>query len=152
MDPLSAIVGALVAGASAAATNVASRAVSDAYDGLKSIIATRFNRKAAVEMIEEKPDSRAAQEGLEGTLREAKVDQDPDVMRLAEILAAALKDLPPTDLSRANITAGDIDGYRDAIVRGLNATGNVQIGNITARTGDAMLSDVSAGAPPPKNR
>jgi len=40
MDPISAIVGALVAGASAAATDVASKAVKDAYDGLKALILT----------------------------------------------------------------------------------------------------------------
>ena len=34
MDPISAIVGALVAGASVAATEVASKAVKDAYEGL----------------------------------------------------------------------------------------------------------------------
>jgi len=43
MDPISAIVGALVAGASVAATEVASKAVKDAYEGLKSYLATRFN-------------------------------------------------------------------------------------------------------------
>jgi len=46
MDPVSAIVGALVAAATAAAKDIASKAVSDAYDGLKTLIVTRFKRKA----------------------------------------------------------------------------------------------------------
>jgi ribosome maturation protein Sdo1 len=152
MDPISAIVGALVAGASAAATDVASKAVKDAYDGLKSLIATRFKRKAAVEMVEEAPESPAAREALSNALKEAKVDRDPDVAKKAEDLAMALKALGTEKLQRANIKIGDVDGYINAIVSGLKATGNVEVGNVIARSGDAIVSNVNAGDLPPKNR
>jgi hypothetical protein len=152
MDPISAIVGALIAGASAAAKDVASKAVSDAYNGLKNLIATRFKRKAAIEMVEEAPESPAAREALSGALKEVKADHDPEVARLAEALARALKDLGADKLQRANIKIGDVDGYRDAIVRGLKATGNLEVGDVIGRGGDAIVSNLSAGESPPKNR
>jgi hypothetical protein len=152
MDPISAIAGALVAGASAAATDVASDAVKETYDSLKRLIATRFKRKAAIEMVEETPQSPAARDALNGALREAKVDRDPDVMKLAEALAAALKDIGADKLQRASIKIGDVDGYRDAIVRGLTAAGDIDVGNVIARSGDAIVSNITAGDPAPKNR
>jgi hypothetical protein len=51
MDPLSAIVGAIAAGATAAASGVANKVVSDAYDALKNLVASRFGRKAAIEAV-----------------------------------------------------------------------------------------------------
>jgi hypothetical protein len=152
MDPLSAIVGALIAGATAAASDVASKSVKDAYDGLKNLIATRFKRKAAVEMVEEAPASSAAHDALAGALKEAKVDHDPEIIKLAGALAAALKELSPGDLQRAGIKIGDVDGAYNAIISGLSAEGSVELGNITARSGDAIVSNISAGNTPGKNR
>jgi len=98
-------------------------------------------------MVDEVPESPAAREALTGALKESKVDKDPDVLKFAEALTTAVKDLAPDKLHRANIKVGDVDGYPDAIVHGLKATGNVEAGNVTARTGDAVVSDVTAGAP-----
>lgn len=152
MDPISAIVGALVAGATAATKDVASKAVKDAYDALKDLIAKRFRRKAAVEMVEEAPKSPAAREALAGALKEANVDSDSDVIRLAGALAAALNNLGPDTLQRVGIKIGDLDGYRDAIVRRLQTTGKIEVGNLIARGGDAIVSDLIAGDPTLKNR
>jgi hypothetical protein len=151
MDPISAIAGALIAGASAAATDVASKAVKDAYEALKNLIATKFKRKAAIEMVEEAPESPAAHEALNGALKEAKVDRDPDIAKLAEALTAALQDLGSEKLTRAKIKIGDVDGFRNAIVRNLAASGDVEVGNVTARGGDAVVSDLIAGDATKKN-
>jgi len=145
MDPISAIVGALAAGATAAVSNVASKEIKDAYDALKELIATRFRRKAAVDMVEEAPHSPAAQLALGSALREVDAGADPDVHRLAEVLVAALRRIGSEELQRIDLTIGDVDGYRDAIVRGLTASGHVSVGNVIARGGDAIVSNISAG-------
>jgi membrane-bound ClpP family serine protease len=150
MDPVSALVAAIVAGATAAATDVATSTIKDAYQGLKSLIATKFRRKAAVEMIEEAPDSLAAKDALGAALQEVKADKDPEVLKLAESLTAALKALGPDQLQRAKIKIGDVDGARNAIVKNLSALGDITVGNMTARSGDAVVSNLTAGVPPKK--
>lgn len=146
MEPISAIVGAIAAAALAAGQEVASQAVKDAYGALKEALAKRFHRKAAVEAVEEAPDSAAARGALEGALKETGADQDADIMRLAEALAAALNELPAEKLGAASIEVGQVRGYRNALVRGLSATGSVKLAGITAETGDATLENVQAGA------
>jgi hypothetical protein len=152
MDPISAIVGALAAGAAAVASNVANKAVSDAYDSLKSIIATRFRRKAAVETIEEAPESASARAALGGALKETGADSDSEVKKLALALAAALHELGDQHLGRANIKIGDVDAYRHAIVRDLAASGTIAIDRVIARTGDVIVEHVEAGSSSKKNR
>ena len=62
MDPVSIVAGALVAGAVAGTTNVASQAVMDAYAGLKRLIVRRFGSQAdvadALARLEARPDSK----------------------------------------------------------------------------------------------
>ena len=150
MDPVSAIVGALVAGVLAAAKDVASKAVSDAYNGLKSLIVTRFKRKAPIEAIEEAPESESARAALGGALTETGADRDPEVMRLAQTLTEALKAIDPNKLESANIKIGDVEGYRDAIVRGLTASGSVTVDHVKALRGDAVVEQIQAGLAPKK--
>jgi hypothetical protein len=60
MDPISLIVAAVVAGASAAARETAGTAVKDAYSGLKELIRRRFSgdkdAEAQLEQAEQNPD------------------------------------------------------------------------------------------------
>jgi len=150
MDPVSAIVGAIVAGASAVASNVGAKAVSDAYDGLKNLIVAKCKRKAAVEMVEKAPHSPASKDALHKALVEVKADKDPIVLELAGALATALHALGPDELQRADIKIGDVDGFRNAIVKNLSATGNIDVGNVIARSGDAEVSGLTAGSQPKK--
>lgn len=146
MEPLSALVGALVAGAAAGASAVASDAVKDSYAALKQLILARFKRKAALEMIEEAPESPAAQAALRDTLKEVKADSDQEVLKSADKLLEALNALGHERLQQAHVKIGDVVGYRDAIVREVSATGDVETGDIIARTGDAMVTGITAGA------
>ena len=152
MDPISAIIGALIAGATAAAKDVATEAVKDAYSSLKQLIAARYRRKAPLEAVEEAPDSASARDALGGALKETGADRDPEVMKLAENLAAALQALGPDTLRRANIEIEIVKGYRDAIVRGLDAEGSVKIGKVEAERRDAIVENVRAGSIAPQTR
>ena len=96
MEPVTAtIVAALVAGAVAAATDVATDAIKSAYSGLKSLITTKFGKKAdvedAVEKVEAKPDSKARQAVLEEELETAKASEDAEVVKMAKALLELLE-------------------------------------------------------------
>ena len=151
MDPVSAIAGAIAAGAAVAATEVASLAVKDAYAGIKELIVTKFKRKSALAAIEETPTSPAAREGLTATLKEVGAGEDHQLLMLADKLTAALEALGSENLAPSSVELGDLRGYRNAIVRGISATGNIKIGKVTSESGDAIVENVRAGNPIPKN-
>jgi hypothetical protein len=145
MDPLSAVVGAVTGAAVALAKEIASKAVSDAYDRLKNVIASRFRRKSAIEALEEAPDSPSARAGLEGALKESKAFKDREVLERASELAAALRTLDPSKLQKANLTIEDLESYRNILLKNLSSTGDLSIRRLTA-DGDIVIDQASAGA------
>ena len=61
MDPiLTTILAALVAGAAAKAKDMASKGVSDAYDGLKALLIRKLGRGGVVQSVEDEPESEQA--------------------------------------------------------------------------------------------
>jgi hypothetical protein len=88
MDPISLIVAALAAGATAAAKDTAANVVKDTYAGLKALIRHRFggNRaaEAALEQSERQPDSDPA--GLAEQLRAVAADRDEELLKAAKAL------------------------------------------------------------------
>ncbi len=84
MDPVTIVVMALVAGAAAAAKDVAAQTVKDGYAGLKALIVHKFGGKAdvasAVDQVEKKPDSEGRKTMLAEELSAAGVAQDDDVV------------------------------------------------------------------------
>lgn len=95
-DPLSIIVGALIAGAGAAAKDVAGKAVKDAYQGFKALVVRKFGGQADVEDalagVEKKPDSEARQNVLKEELTTAGAAQDSELVRQAQALLELLKE------------------------------------------------------------
>ena len=95
MEPLTLILGALAAGATAAAKDTASQAIKDAYAGLKTLIQRRFAEKKAPEgemaltKYEEKPDVWEAP--LKDALVETDTDQAAEILKAAEALKQALE-------------------------------------------------------------
>jgi hypothetical protein len=92
MDPVSLIVAALAAGASAALKDTAGQAVKDAYAGLKSLLKRKLaNKPPAQEVIEQHekaPD--AWRRPLENELNQASVGDDEEIVRSAQQLHALL--------------------------------------------------------------
>ncbi|MEM7014171.1 MAG: hypothetical protein AAF585_22145, partial [Verrucomicrobiota bacterium] len=88
MEPVSLIVGALIAGAS----KVAPEAVQDAYKGLKKLITDKYNRdkapnlENAIRSIEQKPDSAGAKAMLEEEIPVAEILTDEDILKAAQVL------------------------------------------------------------------
>jgi hypothetical protein len=98
MDPTTLIIGALAAGAAAAAKDTASQAVKDAYAGLKALIQRRFAEKKLPtgEMVlteyEEDPD--VWKKPLESALVKTETHQAEEVLEAVEVLKQALEQTP----------------------------------------------------------
>jgi hypothetical protein len=90
MDPVSLIVAALAAGASAALKDTAGQAVQDAYGGLKSLLKRRLGEKRRTEDVvdrhEEAPD--VWEKPLHDELAKAGLADDEEVIRAAQELLA----------------------------------------------------------------
>lgn len=89
MEPISLILAALVAGATAATKDTAGVAVKDAYEGLKALIKKKFEKDALAQaMVEAKPeDIKQAEALLRNKITEAGIDQDVEILKAAaEIL------------------------------------------------------------------
>src|SRR5689334_9003939 len=95
MDPfIVTIVGALAAGAAAAAKNVATTAIGDAYAGLKRLIASRYQRAAAsADDVEADPTSTPEQQVLAKKLDQAGASGDAELKAAARALLEALEAL-----------------------------------------------------------
>jgi hypothetical protein len=95
MEPITLIVGALSAGAAAAAQDTASQAIKDAYAGLKALIQRRFAEKKkpegemALKKYEEKPAVWEAP--LKDAIKETETDKADEILKAAEALKRALE-------------------------------------------------------------
>lgn len=86
MEPISLILAALVAGATAASQDVAGNVIKDSYQGLKSLIQRKFKKEDALgkAMVEAKPEEIKQTEGLlKNKMAEAGVDKDEEIVKLA---------------------------------------------------------------------
>jgi len=98
MEPVTLIIGALAAGAAAAAKDTASQAVKDAYAGLKSLIQKQFTDKkyskgeTALSEYEGDPDT--WEKPLSKSLIETGADKSPDIRNSVETLKKALEAMP----------------------------------------------------------
>jgi hypothetical protein len=95
MDPITVtIVSALAAGAAAAAKDVATDAIKDAYAGLKQLIVDRYRKTSeAVDLVTAAPASRARQAVLAEELEETDAIQDAELKAAAQKLLDAVDEL-----------------------------------------------------------
>jgi hypothetical protein len=145
---LAGIIGALAAGALAKAGEVGGRAVADAYDGLRSVIVRKLGKGGAVQNVEDDPRSDEAQAALADALTKAGLAADPELADHAEALRAAVASAPGT--GGADIEVGDIVAKANVLVNNLVATGRIKLGDLRAETGNATLTNLTAGAAAPK--
>jgi hypothetical protein len=121
MDPVSLVVAALVAGATAGTKDTASAAIADAYAGLKALVRRRFggepDAESELEQIEQGGDPAA----LERRLEAAGVDED-----LVKQATGLLERLDP-DGSREGKYRVQITGGQGTVV-GDNATVTMNFG------------------------
>jgi hypothetical protein len=145
---LTSIVGALTAGALAKAGDVGGRAVADAYDVLRALIVRKLGKGGAVQSVEDEPRSEPAQLVLAEALAKADLAGDPELTQHAEALRTAIDRAAGS--GGAAIEVGDIFGKANVLVSNLVATGQIKLSDIRADTGDATLTNLTAGADSPK--
>ena len=93
MDPVSLIVGALAAGASAGLTETATSAVKDAYTSLRALVSRLFaGRPVAEAVVEEhaKAPTGPYRETLKAELERAGAGADPQIVATAQRLMEAV--------------------------------------------------------------
>jgi hypothetical protein len=127
MDPISLILGALAAGATASLQETAGQAVKDAYAGLKALLIRKFENKpvanTALEEHEKQPE--VWEKPLEQALKEANADQDEDVVQAAQRLLTLINpQQAQAGKYNVNIT-GDVQGF----VQGDNARVKMNFGD-----------------------
>ena len=92
MDPLTtAIVAAL-------ASDLTKTAIKNSYNALKNALKKKFGSESdlveAVNGLEKKPDSEGRKATLQEEVENAKVNDDPEIIQLAQDLLAQLKEQP----------------------------------------------------------
>lgn len=145
---LGSIIGALAAGALAKAAEIGGLAVADAYDGLRALIVRKLGKGGAVQSVEDEPQSETAQAALAEALTKAGLAADPELTKLAETLRAAIAGA--AGAGGADIEVGNIVAKVNVLVNNLVASGRIKLGDLTAETGDATLTNLTAGAVPKK--
>jgi hypothetical protein len=142
MDPISIVVSAVVAGASAALKDTTGMVIKDAYAGLKQFIFDRY-RAVSVDLVEQEPTSQSRELVLKEDLQKAGADKDEELLRRAQALLDAIERQPPdqaaalgVDLQRvkaANIRAKEIvaagTGFR---AKDVEASGDINLGVVRA--------------------
>jgi hypothetical protein len=141
---LASVIGALAAGALAKAGDIGGRAVTDAYDALRALIVRKLGKGGAVQSVEDEPRSEAAQAALVEAVTKAGLVADPELAQHAEALRTAIDGAAGS--GGAAIEVGDIFGRVNVMVDRLVATGRIKLGDIRAETGDATLTNLTAGA------
>ena len=96
MDPLTLIVTALVAGASAGLQGTATDFIKDTYAGLKQLVVSRFpHAKAAVEDMDNNPTDEESKKLVERRLGKLDATQVTEIVQQAEHLLQAVQQVAP---------------------------------------------------------
>ena len=122
MDPITtAIVSAL-------ASDLTKAAIKNSYNALKNALKKKFSSESdlidAVEKLEKKPNSEGRKATLQEEVNNAKIDDDPEILQLAQDLLDQLKEQP----GGQQVIAQTISNVKYAATSG---TGTASIGNVT---------------------
>ncbi len=142
MEPFTAsLVGALAAGAVAAAKDTATQAIKDAYAGIRRYIKDRY---AAVQLepFEKEPDSKGQQLVVQEKLEKAGADQDPELPKLLKEFVEALKAQAPDAGKTVGVDLENIRAAIDVQIRRVGGEGPVKIKDVGAGSGSVTIEDV----------
>jgi len=81
-----------------ALANLGQTAIQDAYNAFKAALQKKYGIKSelleSVDKLEQKPDSKARRNLVEEEVANAKADQDPKLLQIANELVEKLKEIP----------------------------------------------------------
>lgn len=117
MDPITtAIVTALLAGAASGTTEAGKKAIIDAYEGLKGLFKKKYGQDSelvkAVNHLEDEPESKPLQAGLQKELESVTASKDFEVLETAQALLSALNQSQEKldNIQQAHTMIGNIQG------------------------------------------
>ncbi|WP_117191267.1 hypothetical protein [Rhizobium terrae] len=139
MDPISALVAIIAAGATSALKETAGQAVKDAYAGVKALLIPRLKSFAELDAEPAKEENR--QKVVE-EIKSTAANDDQEILDRIGQLQAALQARPAADLAKAGVSIEDLKAAGDILIKnvkygryfhvqGLNsATGKIDIGGL----------------------
>lgn len=126
MEPVTIVVAALAAGATAAIKSTAEQAIKDAYASFKEMIQRKYGI-TSVEALEHKPDSKPKQLSVQEDLTDTGAGNDMELLDQAKVLLDVIKTHDQTAGASINIGLDEIEAayfkLKDAA-----ATGNLNVG------------------------
>jgi hypothetical protein len=148
MDPISVIVTALASGAAAALKPATEKVVTDAYNGIKALIVSRY-KGVEIATLEQKPDSAARKDLVKEGLEAAKADEDTELFTRAQALIDAVLKHAPSAVTAAGLRIEDVEA-ESVFLRRILADGAVELKQLRLRK-DLVVEDLKAGVSSSKN-
>lgn len=154
MEPVIITIAAAVAlGAAAGLKDTASKAVTDAYAGLKKLIQDRYQQNKSItfaaEHVSEQPEDETRRQMLEVALKSADADKDTELVQAAELMLAAVDEHTPETVAGIGMDIGKLKAARLEVNNVLAATDGgtgVKIGEAEIE-GTASFSNIGAVSP-----
>ena len=111
----------------AALGKLGTKAVQDAYEGLKALVQRKFGAESdladALKKLEKKPDAEGRQLTLKEEVAAAEADKDTELVQAAEALLAAVKAQPGGEEAVRQIVKQKVTGDNNIF----SGTGNVTV-------------------------
>ena len=144
MDPVSVVVTALAAGATAGLKPAAEQAVKDAYAGLKALIQRKW-QQVSVGQLEANPTSEARQAVVKEDLAQTAAGKDRELLAMADKVLEAVSRHAPGIAKSIGVKLEDIKSGGSLRIRDVMADGvglDVRKADVQ---GDIDISGVRAG-------
>ena len=144
MDPVSVVVTALAAGATAGLKPAAEQAVKDAYAGLKALIQRKW-QQVSVGQLEANPTSEARQAVVKEDLAQTEAGKDRELLAMADKVLEAVSRHAPDVAQSIGIKLEDLKSGGALRIRDVTAGGiGVDVRKADVQ-GDIDISGVRAG-------
>ena len=118
MEPISLIVAALVAGATAATQETVKTVISDSYQGLKSLIKNKLSKGDEIEVIESDGITNYSKDSIAKIINENKLHELPEILESAKNVVELIKN----ESSMQGVYNTHIQGEIKGLVQGNNNT------------------------------
>jgi hypothetical protein len=142
MEPfLASLVGALAAGAVAAAKDSTTQAIKDAYAGIRRYIKDRYST-VQLEGLDQDPESRGQQLVVQEKLEKTGADKDPELPQLLKRFVEALKAQAPDAAKTVGVDLENIQAAIDVQIGRIGGEGPVKIKDVGAGSGSVVIEDV----------
>ncbi len=147
MEPISALVTIIAAGAASALRETASQAVKDAYAGVKAILAHQLKSYAGLEAAPRDEDKKKA---VADELKNSAANDDSNLLEQIKTLEAALRADPQGSLQKSGVSIEDLNAANDILIKDVKYGQYFKVHRVISRTGKIEITGVSGGTDPEK--